>query len=82
MRIGLKRSRTGKTPQIQQDHSRAVWKKVAFILALVGIIILASGAIITIGLMPITIVEVYRTILNRLYRVPSSSNRRWTTSSG
>lgn len=66
VRIGLKRSRTGKTPQIQQDHSRAVWKKVAFILALVGIIILASGAIITIGPMPITIVEVYCTILNRL----------------
>ena len=65
IQVNLKRARTGKLPEIQQEHSRAIWKKAAFILALIGIIILASGAIITIGPMPITIIDVYCTIINK-----------------
>ena len=63
--INLKRARTGKIPQIQQKYSRVAWKKAVFILALVATLILASGAIITIGPMPITIVEVYCTVIDK-----------------
>jgi len=76
--VNLKRARTGKLPQIQQEHSHAAWKKVAFILALVGVIVLATGVIITIGPMPITITEVYCTILNKfipdVFSIPTRTN--------
>ena len=37
-----------------------------FILALVATLVLAAGAIITIGPMPITIIEVYRILIDKL----------------
>jgi len=63
--INLKRTRTGKLPQIQVEHSLAVWKKVSFILVLAGILVLASGVIITLGPMPMTVVDVYCTVIDK-----------------
>ena len=63
--VNLKRARTGKLPKIQQEHSHAAWKKVVFILALAGVIVLATGVIITIGPIPITIAEVYCTVIDQ-----------------
>ena len=63
--VNLKRTRTGKKSKIQEEHSHSVLKKGLFILALVVIIVLASGIIITIGPMPITVLEVYCTLINK-----------------
>jgi iron complex transport system permease protein len=60
-----KRSRTGRVSKTEEAHAVAVWKKILFILILAGIIVLAAGIIITIGPMPISVPEVYFTIINR-----------------
>lgn len=47
-------------------RSISVWKKTLFIIVLLVILVLASGVIITLGPMPITVIEVYSIIFNRL----------------
>lgn len=61
-----KRTRTGKVSKIEEEHSLSVLKKFLFILLLVVILVIASGIIITIGPMPITVPEVYSILINRI----------------
>nr|WP_281069317.1 iron ABC transporter permease [Methanomicrobium sp. W14] len=60
------RTRTGKVSEVEKEHSLSVWKKLLFLLAVVLIIVIASGFIITIGPMPITVTEVYSIIIDRV----------------
>ena len=62
----IKRSRTGKSGQIQAAHSHAVGKKLLFLTGLTGLLIFASAVIITLGQVPMSVQDVYRTLLNRL----------------
>ena len=62
--LDVKRTRTGKKSTIEVEHSHAMWKKSFFLIALTAIIILAVGVIVTIGPMPITVVEVYGILVN------------------
>lgn len=62
----LKRTRSGKVSKIEQEHSQSVWKKILFLLFLVGTLILASGVIITLGQVPITVPEVYCTLVDKI----------------
>jgi len=59
-----KRTRTGKVSKVETEHSLAMWKKGLFLIILAVIIILASAVIITMGPMPITIPEVYCTLID------------------
>ncbi|MFA5221370.1 MAG: iron ABC transporter permease [Methanoregula sp.] len=62
----VKRARTGKVSNIQTEHSRSVWKKWLFLIGLAAVLILASGVIITLGQVPMTVIDVYSTLLNKL----------------
>lgn len=62
----VKKTRSGKVSKIEQEHSHAVWKKVLFLVGLVVLLIGAVGIIITIGPMPITVLDVYGTILDKI----------------
>lgn len=61
-----RRTRTGKISDIEKEHTISIWKKIMFLLILLAAIVLASGIIITIGPMPITVPEVYSIIINRV----------------
>jgi iron complex transport system permease protein len=61
-----KRTRTGKVSGIEQAHAHTVWKKAIFLIVLAAIIILASGIIITLGPMPITVPDVYGILINQV----------------
>jgi iron complex transport system permease protein len=43
-----------------------MWKKALFLIALAVFLVLAVGVIVTIGPMPITVVEVYGILLNTI----------------
>ncbi|WP_209691084.1 iron ABC transporter permease [Methanomicrobium sp. W14] len=60
----IKRTRTGKISEVEKKHSLSVWKKFIFLLALLIITAIASGLIITIGPMPITMTDVYAVVIN------------------
>jgi iron complex transport system permease protein len=62
----IKRTRAGKVSKIQTEHSHSVWKKVLFIIGLVAVLILASGVIVTLGQVPMTVMDVYCTLINKL----------------
>lgn len=64
--VTLKKTRTGKKSKIQVDHSHSLWKKSIFIVILTIILVLAPALIITFGPVPITVSEVYCTLLNRI----------------
>ena len=64
--LSTKRTRTGKISEIEKEHSLSVWKKSFFLFLLATALVIASGIIITIGPMPITVAEVYSIILNRI----------------
>ncbi|WP_231714017.1 FecCD family ABC transporter permease [Desulfosarcina ovata] len=65
--IGLtKRARDGSIGSTQTAHAHAIWRKTLFLMGLVGLLILAASIIITLGQVPMTITEVYRTLANRL----------------
>jgi iron complex transport system permease protein len=64
--IGLyKRTREGKAGRIVNAHARSTWKKGLFLLLLAAGLILASCVIITLGKVPITVADVYRTVINQ-----------------
>jgi iron complex transport system permease protein len=62
----VKRSRTGKKSQIQEAHSHSILKKVSFLIGLLILLVLSIGVIITLGQVPMTVPEVYYTLVNRL----------------
>jgi len=62
--LGVKRTRTGKKSRIEVEHTHAMWKKALFLIALTVFIVVAVGVIVTIGPMPISIIEVYGIIIN------------------
>jgi len=61
----LKRTRTGKISRAQEERASSIWKKILFILFLAVVLMLASGFIITLGPVHLTVSEVYCTIFNR-----------------
>jgi iron complex transport system permease protein len=61
-----KRTRSGKVSKIEQEHAHSVWKKALFIVILAAALILASSIIVTLGQVKITVLDVYRTLINRL----------------
>jgi iron complex transport system permease protein len=62
----LKRTRSGKISKIEQEHARSVGKKVFVLVVLGAIIVLASSVIITLGQVPMTVADVYCTLINKL----------------
>lgn len=61
-----KKSRSGKISPIQKEYSHSVWKKVLFLLGLAALLVIASGVIITLGQVPMTVAEAYYTLVNKL----------------
>lgn len=64
--LSSKRSARGKINKIEQEHTQSVLKKILFNLVLAGILLLASGIIITMGPMPISVIDVYGIFLNKI----------------
>ena len=62
----VKRSRTGKKSQTQEAHSHSILKKASFLIGLLILLVLSIGVIITLGQVPMTVPEVYYTLVNRL----------------
>ena len=61
-----KRTRDGSIGSTRAAHALTVWRKTLFLVGLAGLLILASSAIITLGQVPMTVPDVYRTLVNRL----------------
>jgi ABC-type Fe3+-siderophore transport system, permease component len=62
----VKRTRTGKASRVEQEHTRSVWKKALFLIALVVFLIFAAAIVITLGQVPITVTDVYCTLADKL----------------
>ena len=62
-------SRAGKRSAIQQEFDKFIGRKVLFSFILLFLIILIVGIAITIGPMDITIIEVYKTIIQRVFLI-------------
>jgi iron complex transport system permease protein len=62
----LKRTRTGKIGLIREAHFAANLKKALFLICLAVVLASASGVIITLGQVPVTVSEVCCALLNRL----------------
>jgi len=62
----VKRTRAGKISSIQEAHSHSIWKKALFLLGLATFLVLATGVIITLGQVPMTVAEVYYSLVNKL----------------
>ena len=65
-RLKAKKSRIDGKPHIQASYGRSVYKKTLFLTGLAVLLMLSSCVIITLGQVPITIREVYATLVNRL----------------
>jgi len=63
---GLKRTRTGKCHPVQAAHARGVLRKVLFLVSLSMLLVFSASIIITLGQVPMTVGEVYRTLLGRI----------------
>jgi iron complex transport system permease protein len=61
-----KRARDGRIGSTRAAHAFSVWQKTLFLVGLAGLLILASSVIITLGQVPMTVPDVYRTLVNRL----------------
>lgn len=61
-----KRARDGKIGSTQYAHAHSIWHKTLFLTGLAGLLILSASIIITLGQVPMTVTEVYRTLVNRL----------------
>ena len=60
------RTRTGKIGLTREAHARSIWRKLLFLGALMLVLILAATVIITLGQVPMTLREVYMTLLGRM----------------
>lgn len=62
----VQKNRVGGKKQIQELYGRSVYRKTLFLIGLAVLVFLSSGVIITLGQVPITVSEVYATLVNRL----------------
>jgi iron complex transport system permease protein len=60
-------TRTGKRSAVQEAHDKFVFEKTFFMVAILLLIILLIGIIITLGPLDISVVEVYCALLDRFY---------------
>ena len=65
-RIPGRRTRTGKMTPAQQAHAISVQGKFFFLGALLLLLIISAGFIISLGQVPMTVQQVYLTLVNRL----------------
>ncbi|GAB6909354.1 iron ABC transporter permease [Desulfosarcina cetonica] len=60
------RARDGRSGSTQAAHAVSIWRKTLFIAGLAGLLILSASIVITLGQVPMSVTEVYRTLANRL----------------
>lgn len=68
-------SRTGKKSDVQRDFDKFVGRKILFMLALVVLAVFLVGVSVTFGPLEITVLEVYRTIIQRVLFTDLGMNR-------
>jgi len=61
-----RRTGAGKISPIQEEYSHSIWKKALFLFGLTVFLVLASGVIVTMGQVPMTVAEAYYTLVNKL----------------
>ena len=61
-----KQARDGRIGASRNAHAHSIWRKTLFILGLTGLLMFSSSVIITMGQVPMTVSEVYRTLAGRL----------------
>ena len=62
---GVGGTRERATGAIHEKYARSVWIKVFFLAGLAALLVIASGVIVTLGQVPMTVPEVYCTVVNK-----------------
>ncbi len=63
---GAKKTRLGRLSNARQEHEHQLWRKTAFLIGLALFVLLAAAVIMTLGQVPMTVSDVYRSLAGRL----------------